>query len=50
MSFKINIKSKSFTNKHDKVKVEVLKNVNLEIKLAVAGRTKTISAHLERVM
>ena len=32
MSFKINIKSKSFTNKHDKVKVEVLKNVNLEIK------------------
>ena len=32
MSFKVNIKSKSFTNKHDKVKVEVLKNVNIEIK------------------
>ncbi|MEL0124994.1 MAG: ATP-binding cassette domain-containing protein, partial [Alphaproteobacteria bacterium] len=31
MSFKINIKKKSFINKHDKKKVEVLKNINIEI-------------------
>ena len=31
MSFKINIKNKSFINKHDKQKVEVLKNIKIEI-------------------
>ena len=31
MSFKINIKNKSFINKHDKKKVEVLKNIKIEI-------------------
>ena len=31
MSFKINIKKKSFINKHDKKKVEVLKNIKIEI-------------------
>ena len=31
MSFKINIKKKSFINKHDSAKVEVLKNINFEI-------------------
>ena len=30
MSFKINIKNKSFINKHDRTKVEVLKNINIE--------------------
>ena len=31
MSFKINIKNKSFINKHDKKKIEVLKNIKIEI-------------------
>ena len=31
MSFKINIKNKSFINKHDRTKVEVLKNIKIEI-------------------
>ena len=31
MSFKINIKNKSFINKHDKKKVEILKNIKIEI-------------------
>ena len=31
MNFKINIKNKSFINKHDKKKVEVLKNIKIEI-------------------
>ena len=32
MSFRIKIKKKSFVNKHDNVKVEVLKNIDIEIK------------------
>ena len=31
MSFKINIKNKSFINKHDKKKIEVLKNIKIQI-------------------